>query len=363
MHKLLIIVFLFLGINSYSQTQYSKGYEQGYKEGFCYNEFGCIPPIAPIAPISKIGENTNSYKDGYQRGFVDGMSANTKGNKSNNNAESNSSFSPYTPRKYGEYIEVYDFDLMHRALEAKQRQYNNRIKEYEKQVELQNFYSETLEKAVNESRIYYQEVYGFLDLYKGLIEDFRLIQDYLKSFNPNLLLTKYPDKLSFDQVKNLINKLEVNSRKIETEIAKQAWEIFTWFTKRPNNIILGSYKTTSLIDYRFNFSTNLYEPAQVLNDVTLIHFTPNLFHFYRSDKGGIMTNIYGLSKTELDYYLFEDGLGGVIAVNKDLRTITFYYDKDLKTNQYKGKTVYNNLVSVNQSNFLKLIEESSTHKR
>lgn len=51
---------------------YSQGWEQGYKEGWCYGKgYGCIDPIVPIPPIPRIGED--SFKGGYNRGFLQGL--------------------------------------------------------------------------------------------------------------------------------------------------------------------------------------------------------------------------------------------------------------------------------------------------
>lgn len=51
--------------------EYSDGWEEGWSEGWKYVKGPySIPPIAPIAPIPRIGQD--KYKDGYNRGFVAG---------------------------------------------------------------------------------------------------------------------------------------------------------------------------------------------------------------------------------------------------------------------------------------------------
>lgn len=55
---------------------FTRGFEDGYVEGYCYDIFGCIEPIVPIAPIPKIGESYDSYRDGYNRGFKTGYNDN-----------------------------------------------------------------------------------------------------------------------------------------------------------------------------------------------------------------------------------------------------------------------------------------------
>lgn len=54
-------------------TNYCRGFSDGYKEGYCYDRFGCIAPIPPVCPILEIGESQDSYKDGYNRGFKTGL--------------------------------------------------------------------------------------------------------------------------------------------------------------------------------------------------------------------------------------------------------------------------------------------------
>lgn len=55
-------------------SDYCKGWAEGYKAGWCYEQgIGCIDPIVPICPIKRIGEE--GYKDGYNRGFVQGKAA------------------------------------------------------------------------------------------------------------------------------------------------------------------------------------------------------------------------------------------------------------------------------------------------
>lgn len=360
MYKSLTIILFLFSFSAFSQTSFSNGYKQGYKEGFCYNDFGCIEPISPLPPIPRIGENSNSYKDGYQRGFIDGQNSKTsKGSSYGYSTPSNSNqyYNQYTPRQYGDYIEPYDFNLMYQVLEAKQKQYNNRIREYERQAELQKFYSETLSSAIKESRKYYEQVYKFLGFYAGLISDYQIMLEYLKSHNPNLIIGKYPNNLTFEQVKSLVSKLESNTKQIEKEYATQAWNIFTWFTDRPNKLIGGSFKTNSVTDFRYNSSNGLYEPQKKLTNDTYFFIASNIISFLRTDKPGVLSNIIGLSRTESEYYIFEDGLGGIMVISKDLKTITFFYDKDLSNNRYRQKTVYENISSIPQNEFIEKVKQ------
>ncbi len=52
-------------------SSFTEGFENGYIDGYCNGNYGCIKPIIPIAPIPKPGYNT--YKGGYLVGFKQGM--------------------------------------------------------------------------------------------------------------------------------------------------------------------------------------------------------------------------------------------------------------------------------------------------
>lgn len=78
---LLTLTFSFTTVNEknvnnieiYSQNSYCKGWETGFCNG--YKEVKGIHAICPIAPLCPTPEiNKNTYQDGYNRGFIKGMS-------------------------------------------------------------------------------------------------------------------------------------------------------------------------------------------------------------------------------------------------------------------------------------------------
>ena len=88
--KFFLPFFLF-SIFAYSQIDYNNGYSKGYAEGYCFEDFGCIPPIAPVASVG-----FDTYQDGYNKGFSDGKSAKEKEKIQYNNLESqNNNSNPY----------------------------------------------------------------------------------------------------------------------------------------------------------------------------------------------------------------------------------------------------------------------------
>jgi len=80
--KKIIFLLVLIGLFSVGQLSatadsgFCSGYQNGYAAGWCYQDNFCIPPIAPLCPIPRIGEN--GYQDGYNRGLVDGMQARSR---------------------------------------------------------------------------------------------------------------------------------------------------------------------------------------------------------------------------------------------------------------------------------------------
>ena len=71
--KKLILLLLFVPLVSFGQslkTDFQKGYEAGYKKGYCLEDILCSPPSLIQTPISKSG--FDSYSDGYAIGVRDG---------------------------------------------------------------------------------------------------------------------------------------------------------------------------------------------------------------------------------------------------------------------------------------------------
>lgn len=103
------LTLLLIIVVAFAQSNYDRGFKNGYKEGYCYNDFACIAPIAPITPIPNIGESNDNYQDGYNRGFKIGLE-NKQKSKSSNSENYNSSASnrrPYMPK----YVSP-DFDVL-----------------------------------------------------------------------------------------------------------------------------------------------------------------------------------------------------------------------------------------------------------
>jgi hypothetical protein len=62
--------FLLIAIIPLFVSDFCDGWDDGYKEGWCYQIDNCIAPVPPVCPTPEVGETR--YKDGYNRGFTKG---------------------------------------------------------------------------------------------------------------------------------------------------------------------------------------------------------------------------------------------------------------------------------------------------
>jgi len=76
----LLLAFLFFSNTIDAQensikTQFAKGFEVGFKEGYCYNKYkgNCLTPLTPLSPLPSLNESSQSYQDGFNRGFQTGL--------------------------------------------------------------------------------------------------------------------------------------------------------------------------------------------------------------------------------------------------------------------------------------------------
>ena len=87
--------FLLISTTCFSQTDWQRGYESGYKEGYCYGKFGCISPYPPPS-MPALLENSNSYQDGYNNGFRRGSD---DSKKSGSRGQTSNGFRSQTPNR------------------------------------------------------------------------------------------------------------------------------------------------------------------------------------------------------------------------------------------------------------------------
>lgn len=80
MRKILTILTIASSSILYCQNVYQNGFSAGYKAGYCYNQLGCVAPIAPIGQL----DIKTDYQTGYNNGFVKGQQDQIAQKTSNN---------------------------------------------------------------------------------------------------------------------------------------------------------------------------------------------------------------------------------------------------------------------------------------
>jgi len=70
--KFLVIVFTFLAL-SFAESRFCRGFEMGYIEGWCYEKYACMEPLVPMCPMPTMNEDSDSFSDGYNKGFLLGL--------------------------------------------------------------------------------------------------------------------------------------------------------------------------------------------------------------------------------------------------------------------------------------------------
>jgi hypothetical protein len=121
---LTLICFIAFSFVAKGQTNFDIGFKEGFKNGYCYsnNQSGyyCNPPLPPLPPLPQISESSNSYQDGYNRGFLYGQSQ--RRNDDNNSSSNVSS----NPPKFNPYVSQIPVDTMISVGMIKQQKYDTR---------------------------------------------------------------------------------------------------------------------------------------------------------------------------------------------------------------------------------------------
>jgi hypothetical protein len=148
MKKIILLFLIFTGRQAFCQTNFSIGFSDGYKIGYCYDQgIDCIAPISPIAPLCKMGESLDSYFDGYNRGLLVGTSDKTS---KSNSQKSNNSTAVYGQPTYIPQIVRFkpDYAFYERALKQNQSNYEKNIANSKTQIEKERW--EETDKIVRE---------------------------------------------------------------------------------------------------------------------------------------------------------------------------------------------------------------------
>lgn len=171
---LMICPFLYLKAQ---MGNFGDGYQRGWKEGYCHNYNAsptCIPPIPPISPIPLIGEDIDNYKDGYNRGFADGLesfnNSNINLNFNNNDRERYQTSSP----EYVDFMYKPNWDLMIKVIQLADKKREELIQKASREIEnsdLENEDKQTIFNNINENCLKSGSLNSLYDCLKSQIDN------------------------------------------------------------------------------------------------------------------------------------------------------------------------------------------------
>ena len=236
MRKSLIILSLFLSLFSFAQSNFSNGFSDGYKKGYCQNQgIGCMSPIPPIAPIPKIGENMNSYQDGYNRGFEAGLNA----QKSKSDNSTNSTRQRYQTSK-AEFI-----DFTSNSSPSGNEILDLKIKAISAIVEraTENLENEDYDAAIDDSNnlLNIQPNLGVAFLIKSNAQFFKgeIINAYNNSAKANNILSNSSSKNWYEfMYKEISEYLSQNMKNSYFSDVQKTCDAF-WYKNNLSNYFLG----------------------------------------------------------------------------------------------------------------------------
>ncbi|MDV3845789.1 hypothetical protein CMT95_17145 [Elizabethkingia anophelis] len=217
---------MFISITIFAQTNFDKGFKAGYSEGYCYDKgIGCIPPLSPLPPLVKIEENSNSYQDGYNRGFQKGLEEQKSKENLNQSNTDRQRYQTYQPRFDTDFIYQPNYELMQKVLEKKQQDYAQAEQLYYEFSKYIYTYNSSLSKDILDK--YRDNFMSYSDNYikrnkPQTYSDYKkLINQLVKDFQEGVLLTEEREaKNSEIENSNKMNSQKLNNKMKEEDLPK-----------------------------------------------------------------------------------------------------------------------------------------------
>ena len=131
--SLIVVTIVLLQANKLTaqDNEFSRGFQEGFKKGYCYNKnFLCNPPLAPMTPLPRINESDNSYTDGYNRGFQVGLDL----QRLDGSFSSTTNFNTISDYRFNDYIPTIPINAYANVLAYKQALFNKRVDWLQKRI-------------------------------------------------------------------------------------------------------------------------------------------------------------------------------------------------------------------------------------
>lgn len=330
MKKNLLFLLLILSTIMFGQSNFSNGFSDGYKKGYCQNQgIGCMSPLPPIAPIPKIGENMNSYQDGYNRGFEAGLNSQKSSNNSNSTRERFKAQSIELSKDniYNPYENIQGAIALANALRESKGQALEYLEEEEYQKAANIAYTGL---SVSPKDNEFMLILG--QAFKGVNDNVNAVKWFRKAlsngFNDNN-----------DNLKNLIIKLEnnsteANSQKYEENKSKDLENLKTEYVNYFKN---GNYTKALEIANKINAINPGFNANYILGITNFyVKDYPNAIKYFSLalQENEIVSILYyrAISKDNI-----EDVYGAISDYNKIIEIV-----ESGKENFQNMATVYNN---------------------
>lgn len=307
------IFFLFLLsiqlLNAQIFSNYNRGFENGFKEGYCYysKTVDCLVPLTPIIPTPRINEKSDSYNDGYNRGFTFGQ--NLKRNKTEmDGSDDKLNEIP----KFNNYVSQNPVEMMRIVGMYKQQKYDARTQWTQDRInqlqalsaslfnydyikyfdanDLRTAITSQLKKLMNSTSSYdYADDYQFNTIRNGLNDIENLIYE---NFNQSIkFMNEIEEKnksknsanqpvVQNNQPKNTSELLSINSGTYSCEITE-----FELNAQEKYTITKTSIGMIELSDDKLKYGTTDLNKYRILSDATVDN--KNQKAIYKTDHGDV----------------------------------------------------------------------------
>lgn len=289
-----IILILSTSVMSQIKSNYSKGFEVGFKEGYCYNNknVDCFYPLTPLSPLPRINENADNYTQGYNRGFQFGLDLRRSHDALN---DANYNLNNQLIR-YNDYIQQNPIDAMAAVGMILQKKYDLRkdwIQERINQlVDVKNtlFSSSTLPNGYDPTSTrerYWTTVVDYVNSIRAV--------DFADDYQFRLIQSKFEklEKYLYDSYNELMS---LNSEKLalNTSNSMTMGKISFW-----SNVKRGTMKVYLDGNYIGTFKSYFENGSPVCGQIGTITVSrpPGSYNYYAVSEGSFTTSTWKGSVT------------------------------------------------------------------